>query len=65
MQHWARSCSVNWARRYGDDDQESFTFVLHRFQMEAMPDLDNGIDDILTEFEQKTKRTILHAVSFY
>jgi hypothetical protein len=33
--------------------------------MEAANDLDNTIDDILTEFEQKTKRTILHAVSFY
>jgi hypothetical protein len=33
--------------------------------MEATIDLDNSIDEILTEFEQKTKRTILHAVSFY
>jgi hypothetical protein len=33
--------------------------------MEAANDLDNTIDDILTEFEQKTKRTVLHAVSFY
>ncbi|UJR33066.1 hypothetical protein I4U23_020525 [Adineta vaga] len=34
-------------------------------KMEATEDLDNSIDEILTEFEQKTKRTILHAVSFY
>ena len=34
-------------------------------KMEATVDLDNSIDEILTEFEQKTKRTILHAVSFY
>ncbi|CAF2556069.1 unnamed protein product [Rotaria sp. Silwood2] len=34
-------------------------------KMEAAPDLDNTIDEILTEFELKTKRTILHAVSFY
>jgi hypothetical protein len=33
--------------------------------MEATIDLDDTIDGILTEFEQKTKRTILHAVSFY
>jgi hypothetical protein len=33
--------------------------------MESAVDLDNTIDEILTEFEQKTKRTILHAVSFY
>ncbi|CAF1271362.1 unnamed protein product [Rotaria magnacalcarata] len=34
-------------------------------KMEATNDLDNAIDEILTEFELKTKRTILHAVSFY
>ncbi|CAF0766679.1 unnamed protein product [Adineta steineri] len=34
-------------------------------KMDAIEDLDNAIDEILTEFEQKTKRTILHAVSFY
>jgi hypothetical protein len=33
--------------------------------MDAAVDLDNTIDEILREFEQKTKRTILHAVSFY
>jgi hypothetical protein len=33
--------------------------------MEAAVHLDNTIDEILTEFEQQTKRTILHAVSFY
>lgn len=33
--------------------------------MEATVDLDNSIDEILTEYEQRTKRTILHAVSFY
>jgi len=33
--------------------------------MESAVDLDNTIDEILTEFEQKTKRTILHAISFY
>ncbi|CAF0970939.1 unnamed protein product [Adineta ricciae] len=34
-------------------------------KLEATNDLDNGIDDILSEFEEKTKRTVLHAVSFY
>ena len=34
-------------------------------KMEGTVDLDDTIDGILTEFEQKTKRTILHAVSFY
>ncbi|CAF3008924.1 unnamed protein product [Rotaria socialis] len=34
-------------------------------KMEATNDLDNAIDEILTEFELKTKRTVLHAVSFY
>lgn len=34
-------------------------------KMDAAVDLDNTIDEILTEFEQKTKRIILHAVSFY
>ncbi|CAF1076845.1 unnamed protein product [Didymodactylos carnosus] len=34
-------------------------------KMEAVDDLDNEIDEILTEYESKIKRPILHAVSFY
>jgi len=52
------------------DNQEDATlgaFILCDLgqRMEAAEDLDNDIDEILTDYEQKTKRTILHAVSFY
>lgn len=43
----------------------AFMFCELGQKMEGISDLDNGIDEILTEFELKTKRTILHAVSFY
>ncbi|CAF0941482.1 unnamed protein product [Adineta ricciae] len=34
-------------------------------KLNATEDLDNSINEILIEFEQKNKQTILHAVSFY
>ncbi|CAF1395030.1 unnamed protein product, partial [Adineta steineri] len=43
----------------------AFMFCELGQKLEATNDLDDAIDDILSEFEQKTKRTVLHAVSFY
>ena len=42
-----------------------WTRVSSSVQMEAAVDLDNTIADILIDCEQRNKRTILHAVSFY
>lgn len=36
------------------------------FQLEACEDLDNEIDEVLTEFEQNnSRRNILHTICFY
>ena len=35
------------------------------FQLQDADDLDNDIDELLQEFEDKTKRRIMHTVQFY
>lgn len=36
------------------------------FQLEACEDLDNEIDEVITEFEQNnSRRNILHTICFY
>ena len=35
------------------------------FQAEEAEDLDNDMDELLQEFEEKTKRRIIHSVQFY
>jgi hypothetical protein len=34
-------------------------------QLQALDDVDNEIDDVLTNFESKCQRALLHTVMFY
>lgn len=43
----------------------SISVLQNLFQLATTEDLDNDIDEILHNFEEKNKREILHSIVFY
>ena len=40
-------------------------FIVYSFQIEASEDVDDEMDELLQDFEEKTKRTVMHSIHFY